>query len=121
MYALLERGFEVSATGSPRAALDTLAVVQPDVVVLDAGVREMSASEFISRQRSRRDVSAIPVLVALSSPFDDVGRWESVSVLARPFTPDELATAVRALAGDERNAASDWRDDTATLGDNRGR
>jgi DNA-binding response OmpR family regulator len=107
-YALLDRGFEVCVTGSPRAALATLAVIQPDVIVLDAGIKEMSASGFVSAQRARREVSGIPVLATLAPSFADMRECASVSVLARPFTPDELATAVRALLGHDERPRVGW-------------
>ena len=112
-YALLDRGFEVSVTESPRAALATLAVVQPDVIVLDASIKEMSASGFVSAQQSRPEVRAIPVLATLASPFAGVDECASVSVLARPFTPDELATAVRALLGYDERPQVGWQEDPA--------
>jgi DNA-binding response OmpR family regulator len=114
IYELLDRGFEVSVTGSPSSALATLAVVQPDVIVLDTGIAEMSASRFVAAQQSRPEVRAIPVLATLAPPFADLSRCSSVSILARPFTADELATAVRALLGYDERPRVGWQSGAPT-------
>lgn len=120
-YALLELGCEVSATGNARAALDTLAVVHPDAILLDGDLPGMDASEFLAEQRRRPGVAAIPVLVATGAPGAGSGDFPGAGVVLKPVSAEELLTALRFITGEagERPAPRAGGDGVPDLVDGR--
>ena len=97
-YALEREGFRVTAVGDGRAALDTVARGQTDLVVLDVMLPEVDGLEVCRRIRSS---STTPILF-LSARTEEVDRIVGLELggddyLTKPFSPRELVARVRAI------------------------
>ena len=103
---LRARGFEVGVAGSGREALDLLARLNPDVVVLDLGLPDLDGIEVLHGIRGWNDV---PVLVLSARTTSD----EKVEALdagaddyvTKPFEMNELLARIRASARRGRTSA----------------
>jgi CheY-like chemotaxis protein len=96
---LEERGYETIAAPNGRAALVLVEAggPAPDLLLADVVMPEMGGPELARRLAARHP--GLRVLFASGYPRGDLGPDapdEGVSFLAKPFTPDLLARAVRA-------------------------
>lgn len=99
-------GFTVVEAASGREALDAVARVRPDAVILDVMMPEMDGPEVLAALRARPDTVDIPVvfLTAKAMP-EELARLRALGVLdihTKPFDPEEFATAVRRALGEAR-------------------
>jgi two-component system chemotaxis response regulator CheY len=99
--ALEEMGLDVIEAASGRQAVDSLAEVVPDLVVLDLMLPEVSGFEVCELIRSAPPLQHVPVLVtsARGLPQDRAEAEDcgADDYLVKPFTQRELASAVRRL------------------------
>jgi DNA-binding response OmpR family regulator len=106
MLALTLRndGFDVVAAPDGAAALETLRVREPDLIVLDLEMPVMDGRQFY--RELRREGRHIPVLV-VSAYEARRGQRElgADGYLDKPFSPDELVERVRTLASAARDGA----------------
>jgi PAS domain S-box-containing protein len=103
-------GAEVETLASPRAALERIEAVRPDVLVVDLGMPEMDGFELISRIRASnvpavRDVPAA-ALTAFARSEDRTKALRSgfEMHLAKPVDPGELVASVAGLVRRARQA-----------------
>lgn len=102
--ALTLAGFEVEECGTGRAALDYLAGVTPDVVLLDLRLPDLSGWEVLDelRDAGRLDELNVIVFSAHASAAQSAVEAGCVSFMAKPFTPDELVAQVTSAAALKR-------------------
>ncbi|MHB9144943.1 MAG: response regulator transcription factor [Symbiobacteriia bacterium] len=99
LVAYLEReGYGVAAAASGRQALDQMAKVGPDLVVLDLMLPDM-AGEDVCRAIRRDHDTPILMLTAKTAPID---RVQGLSIgaddyVTKPFDPTEVVARVRAI------------------------
>jgi len=96
----LEReGFCVHAVGDGRSALQTVADLHPDLVVLDVMLPEMDGFEVCRRLRASDAHVAILMLTARDDDIDKILGLElgADDYLTKPFNPRELVARVRAI------------------------
>ncbi len=93
---LRANGFEVEVAGSGEAALDTIALDAPEVVILDLGLPDMNGIEVV---RQVREWSAAPIIVlsVRDAERDKVAALDAGAddYLTKPFGMDELVARVR--------------------------
>ena len=92
----LEReGYQVFDTDSGNAALDIVQRVQPDLVILDLGLPDVSGEEVIRVLRGASDVPVV-MLTARASEGDRVGGLHlgADDYVTKPFSPRELVARV---------------------------
>ena len=96
-------GADVVTVGSPSAALERLATVRPDVLVLDVGMPDMDGFELIGRIRASGDAALRDIPAAALTAF---GRSEDRTKalragfemhLAKPVDPGELVASITTL------------------------
>lgn len=91
--------FEVSAVADGRAGLESLTSFKPDVILLDAVMRDIDGRAFIQEQQRRPEVRAIPVVLTTGLPIERVRDFGARGVLTKPFTLDQLRDSIlRAIA-----------------------
>ncbi len=90
---------EVAAVGDGREGLESLSSFRPDVILLDAVMRDIDGRSFIEEQRRRPDVSAIPVVLTTGLPPERVRDFGAGGILLKPFTIDELRESLRRATG----------------------
>jgi CheY-like chemotaxis protein len=97
-------GADVTTLASPVAALEAMAAVTPDVLVVDLGMPEMDGFEFIARVRASSDprIRNVPAaaLTAFARSEDRTKALRSgfEMHLAKPVDPGELVASVATLA-----------------------
>lgn len=95
---LENEGFAVLVADSGQRALETFGRVQPDLVILDLMLPDISGEEVA---RAVRELSSVPIimLTAKSSEDDRVAglRLGADDYLIKPFSPRELVARVQAV------------------------
>ena len=99
LRSYLERdGYRVVDTGSGYEAVDIARGVQPDLIVLDLGLPDLSGEDVL---HSVRRSSAVPVvmLTARASEGDRIAglKLGADDYLTKPFSPGELVARVEAV------------------------
>jgi two-component system, OmpR family, KDP operon response regulator KdpE len=93
---LTSQGYAVSFAETGEEAVESVATLKPDVVVLDLGLPDIDGTEVI--QRIRR-LSAVPIVV-LSVRSDEQGKVRALDLgaddyVTKPFGMEELIARIR--------------------------
>ena len=100
-FGLTQEGFSVETASTAAEGLEQVARRQPDLVVLDLMLPDMSGTEVCRRLRSNPETAALPVvmLTARSEEVDRVVGFElgADDYVTKPFSPRELALRVKAV------------------------
>ena len=103
-WLLRERGYRVTSVPS-RAALDELARVDTDLLLLDFGSAGAEGEQVLARIRSDERWRDVPVLVTSPAPAPELAdaaahalRQGADDYLGRPIRVDELLARIEALA-----------------------
>lgn len=100
-FRLRAKGFEVITATDGEEALAKLASERPSLIVLDAMMPRLDGFEVLSRMKSDRAVSDIPVimLTARKGEKDIVSALErgADDYLVKPFIPEELLARLSKL------------------------
>jgi len=97
---LNQLGFRVMEANGGDQALAHLQVMTPDLILIENGLPNASAS-YIARQLSE-SAKAVPVIVmmsALDDAAETVARLPLVSVLQKPFSLSTMLEEIRRLLG----------------------
>jgi DNA-binding response OmpR family regulator len=92
-------GFTVATAINGRLALATLNSMRPDVILLDVMMPIMSGAEVLRALRADQSHRDIPVIMMSAAGRENVPEDLLPSIAAflqKPFTYDELLTALRA-------------------------
>ncbi|MGA0598345.1 response regulator [Enterovirga sp. CN4-39] len=94
---LSTQGYEIIDATNGKTALQALAAEEPDVVILDLGLPDISGHELL--RRIRESYEALPVVV-LSSRDDERGKVEALDIgaddyVTKPFGMNELLARLR--------------------------
>ncbi|MCC6227150.1 MAG: response regulator transcription factor [Microthrixaceae bacterium] len=97
--ALELEGYRVMAVPDGAAALETLELEQPDVVILDVMMPNVDGLSVCRRMRSRGDHTPVLMLTARVEVADRVSGLDAGAddYLPKPFAMDELLARLRAL------------------------
>lgn len=95
---LLENGYAVQTASNGLAALDLIEKTQPNLVIVDLGLPDISGESIINDIRKNNVESAIVVLTGRDAVSDvvqglDIGADDYIT---KPFTAEELLARVRA-------------------------
>ncbi len=114
--ALRHSGFDVHPVASGRAALDAVAEVRPDLVVLDVMLPDLDGFDVCKRLRSAGDRTPVLFLTARDATEDKVrgltlggDDW-----LVKPFSLEELVARITAIL---RRTGADTDDGRLRCGD----
>src|SRR5512139_3240011 len=95
---LKEKGYQISVATNGKQALDVLARVRPDLILLDVMMPEMDGFETCRRLKASEQWSQIPVifLTAKTDTADIVQGFEAgaVDYVGKPFNAHELLARV---------------------------
>ena len=97
---LSRAGHEVRTSSHPVEALDLLKVFTPDLIISDVVMPYMTGLEFLEQVRDHDNLAAMPfILLSSHAERSDVRRGMNLGAddyLPKPFTPQDLTTAVDA-------------------------
>lgn len=112
---LEKAGYDVTTASNGREALEAVAEVQPDLVVLDVMMPEMDGLEALKRLKENAATSEIPVilLTAKAQDADVFEGWKSGAdlYLTKPFNPGELLLFVQRIFKSKNEGPSSYRID----------
>ena len=95
---LKEKGYQISVATNGKQALDAVARVQPDLILLDVMMPEMDGFETCQRLKASEQWQHIPIifLTAKTDTADIVQGFESgaMDYVAKPFNAHELLARV---------------------------
>jgi CheY-like chemotaxis protein len=92
---LNEAGYHTTALGDAREALERLADIAPDLILLDVAMPGMDGREFLARLRERPRWQGVPVILTTGRSIEDIADDTGCEVLAKPFTESALLDLVR--------------------------
>lgn len=99
--ALEKRGHVVGGLGDGKLVRNVVELKQPDVVILDCAMAQVSGIAALKDIRASESAYATPVLMltARCSAVDEGIAWAAGAddYLRKPFDPDELVARVEAL------------------------
>ena len=97
-------GFEVHAEDRGKTALSYASEHQPDLVILDLKLPDMSGYEVCKALRKLHDTWSPPILMltGMSEPVDKLRgfAYGADAYLTKPYEPTELVKTVSALLGE---------------------
>jgi two-component system phosphate regulon response regulator PhoB len=100
-YVFGKAGFQVTAAGSGRCALESIQKQPPDLVVLDLMLPDIDGMEVCRILRQRENSSRIPIimLTARGEEIDRVIGFElgADDYVAKPFSPRELVLRAKSI------------------------
>lgn len=98
MAVLKEKGYQISVATNGRQALDVLARVQPDLILLDVMMPEMDGFETCAQIKTSPEWRNIPIifLTSKTETADIVRGFElgALDYVGKPFQPHELLARV---------------------------
>lgn len=94
-------GFEVCLCASGKEALEKAPNFNPDLIVLDVLMPEMSGPETLTALRGTDQLAKIPVIFMTGqnqlNEIEALTQQGSIGVITKPFQPTELANQIKAL------------------------
>ncbi|MDJ0497450.1 MAG: response regulator [Acidimicrobiia bacterium] len=101
-------GFEVAAAANGTEALEKASSFQPDLVILDIGLPDMTGWEVLEALRASEETASAKVMIL--SGYEDANseakRLGADAALVKPFRNDELRSLAIDLAGPRLTEAS---------------
>lgn len=98
---LEEKGYEITEAYDGRQALDALAEMKPDLVVLDVAMPRLSGWDVLRVMQDDDDLKDIPVLMLTARAEDaDKAKGWTLGVTwyqTKPFELDELALVIERI------------------------
>ncbi len=100
---LQERGFKVEAASNGKEALEILARVQPDLIVTDMQMPQMSGSELITALKSRVETCNVPIIVVTgrASGFSEGDKRANFSISKDIDVDKQLEKALNVIGGSD--------------------
>jgi DNA-binding response OmpR family regulator len=100
-FLLVNDGFTVHSFDSGQAALDNIAAIKPELIVMDLMMPEMDGFELGRRLRACSEYNKVPILV-LTALDAKVDKYEAYNIgadgfLTKPFDSLELLYTIRAF------------------------
>lgn len=103
---LVQNGYQVTCTASGPQALAHIRALNPDLIILETGLSEMSGYEVCQRLRSEPEFEALPI-VMIAHDTRDIIRRKSLALganllLTTPIIPatflDAVSTSIAEVA-----------------------
>ena len=100
---LQERGYKVEAATNGKEALEILARVQPDLIVTDMQMPQMSGSELITALKSRVETANVPIIVVTgrASGFSEGDKRANFSISKDIDVDKQLEKALSVIGGSD--------------------
>ncbi|MDX2137589.1 MAG: response regulator [Chloroflexota bacterium] len=96
MANLEARGYSVFEAGTGEEGLHLLRSVQPDVLIMDMVLPDMTGEDILSHMAQDGQISKIPTIVMSGSPTPD-GESQFANVVQRVVKPASITTLIDAV------------------------
>lgn len=105
---LEQAGYEVAQARDGLEAYETLETREPQAVVLDLNLPNMSGFRFLRLMRRNPRWKALPVIVATAFAFEeveDIANEQIDGFITKPFDPADLVTKLEYVLSKERQGS----------------
>ena len=98
---LEQRGFSVESATNGVEAVELLTRVEPDLIITDMQMPEMSGSELITALKSQRKTAMVPIIVVAgrSSGYDESEKRADFTIFKDIDIDTQLDNALEAVRG----------------------
>ena len=101
---LARAGYEVRIAHDGEEAWESIQRDPPDVLITDVQMPGVDGFELTSRVRNNPATKTLPIVMLTAKGFElasreMIDRWGVVHIMAKPFSPRELARLVDELLG----------------------
>ncbi len=96
-FKLKRDGFEVICAENGEVAWEAILEQKPHVLVTDCQMPKLDGIGLVDRIRNHPEVADLPVLMLTAKSYElaeEVQRLDIIAVIAKPFSPRELANKV---------------------------
>jgi CheY-like chemotaxis protein len=102
VLVLRDAGYGATALETATEALERLAEIRPDLIVLDVSLPGLDGRQFLRWLRASPPWEHVPVIVSSGFAGDEIEALSApgTEVLTKPFSDVALLTRVRRLIGD---------------------
>ena len=94
-------GYEVSVCSSGQALLERLADFEPDLIIVDVLMPDMTGPEVLREVRRRPELSGVPVVfftgVAQQEELEELRGGGVADIILKPFDPMTLADRINEI------------------------
>lgn len=99
---LEEEGYEVQTAGTGREALDSIAEHEPDLIVLDIRMPDMTGIEVLEQVRKTYETLPVIMCTAVRGLKDDFTVWDSKvsDYITKPVDLEDLKAKVKKALGE---------------------
>ena len=90
-------GFDVVCASNGEEAWDSIVEQKPHVLVTDCQMPKLDGIGLVERIRNNPEVAELPVLMLTAKGYelnDEIRRLGIIALIAKPFSPRELAIKV---------------------------
>jgi len=111
-YHLAGAGYGVTTEANGRQAIETARIETPELVVVDAGLPDISGYDVLTELRKRGETQEIGILLLTARRQAELIKGLSLGAddcLGKPFAPEELLLRVRAILRRLGNSVSQPR------------
>jgi CheY-like chemotaxis protein len=103
---LQSEGYVVETAASGWAALRKLKAIQPDLVLLDVMMPDMTGYEVMQRIRDNESFATIPIVIVTA--YTDISETEALTMgangfIRKPIDYTQLLTTVKTLCDSQKN------------------
>ena len=113
-FILSRDGWQVSTHSDGRTAMEAIARVSPDVVVLDVMLPGRSGFEILREMRERAETAAMPVLMLTAKgqerDREQAERYGVTRFMTKPFANAEVLDAANSMVAGPRPRADEQSD-----------
>ena len=97
-YLLME-GFDVSMARNGKEALSKISIVNPDLMITDLVMNEMTGFELLAELKKNKSYAAMKILVFSARPLDDTEKTELGAdfYVLKPANPEVILEHVKKL------------------------
>lgn len=120
-YNLEQQGHTVISAGNGAEALRLAKARQPDLIVLDVMMPELSGIEVARRLRSQTETASLPIIM-LTAKSEEAHELEGLGsgaddYITKPFSMQVLLARINAMARRTSGSSSSGRETVINLGD----
>lgn len=94
-------GFEVAVCSSGRALLERLTEFEPDLIIVDVLMPDMTGPDVLKEVRRRPELNAVPVVyltgVVQEEELEELRETGVADVILKPFDPMTLADRINGI------------------------
>jgi DNA-binding response OmpR family regulator len=103
-YNLKKNGYDTVTETDGLKALERVADIAPDLIILDVRMPRISGTELCGKFREMESLKNVPIIILTGQMHDDIETKTrdagATDFMTKPFSPTELLAKVRKYLGE---------------------